>query len=304
MRHVGDQVADFIGYPSGDKGEKVRGEFAAFSPYGMFLATAHEHTVTFRSPKDGSELFTWQPDSPYGQRIKALRFDPNGNTLLAFLENAKPTKNPIAKFWQYDVESHQAWPFEGTHEVVVGRMTEDGKTVITWDGSPEIVFWDTTTGTESAALKVAPNHVYSVAFTPKADVIATAGDDDEVKFWKIADRTRLKTEHPFMHEGVDLIEFAPGGKHMITSSDNSWLKSWDAPSFCYDDRNDETVAGVSTDEHGVVTEQIKSTSKNRSTWSQIIPLLDNSKITIKERHPDGTVVETLPDGTEKKYKQH
>ena len=53
---------------------------------------------------------------------------------------------------------------------------------------------------------------------------ATAGDDGEVKFWKIADRTQLETKHPYRHDGVDLLQFSDDGMRCMTGSDDGWRR--------------------------------------------------------------------------------
>ncbi len=183
-------------------GNATRGEFIAFSPFGHWLATVFGKRVSFRRPSSGTEMFAWEPNLPEGQRIAAIRFDPNGNSLFAFPENAKDTRTPEIKFFQYDIDGREDRAFKGTHGAVDGRATNDGKYVITWDGSGDIVFWDRETAREAAVLHAAPSHVYDVAISPIGDVLVTAGDDGEVKFWKIADRSRLSTTKPYRHDGV------------------------------------------------------------------------------------------------------
>ena len=278
---LGLEIAKFPAYVPDKNGNTIRGDFAAISPYGRWLATVYEHKVSFRTPKDGAEQFSWEPDSAFGQRIMALRFDPNGNNVFAFLENAKPTKNPSIKFWRYTIGSRDGWPFEGTHGVVDGRATIDEKFVITWDGSPEIAFWDVAQHKEIAALKVAPEHVYDVAVSAMGDVVATAGDDGEVKFWKIADRSRLDTKHPFKHDGVDRLNFFSDGEHLATYSDDGWMKVWDSPDF-FVSRHRPGHWGVGGLD-GTFTQ----------SWTD----------SVTKTSPDGWVEETFPDGTVKTYRQ-
>jgi WD40 repeat protein len=275
------EINNFPCYRRDNSGKVTRGNFVAFSPYGRWLATVYEHKVSLRSPKDGNEVVSWEPDSPMLQRIMALRFDPLGNTLLAFLENAKLTTSSKTKFWKYDIDHRDAWPFEGKHGVVDGRATADGKYVITWDGSPEIVFWDIKEHTETAALKVTPEHVYDVAFSPMGDVVATAGDDGEVKFWKVADRTQLTTKNRYKHNGIDYLRFVNDGKGLVTGSDDGWIKVWNTPEFFWN----RHLPGFwsSTSAEGV-TEQ---------SWSDSTTITD----------PDGFVMQTFPDGTVKKFRQ-
>jgi len=260
----GTELAKLPCYGHDENGGVTRGEFAAFSPYGQHLATAFKDKVSFHSPKDGTEQFAWDAQLPDGQRIMAVRFDANGNSLFAFVESAGDTHEATMKFLQYDLDKLQAQQYVGTHGVVDGRATADNRLVITWDGSPNVVFWDQSQHREFAVIQVAPEHVYDVAFSPAGDVMATAGDDGQAKFWKVADQSRLETPQPFLHEGIDLIQFSADGKTLFTGSDDGWLKAWTAPDFTWDRRPQPTQS---------------------------------------EYHPDGTLIETFPDGSVKTSKK-
>jgi len=289
--NYGKEIASFPCYSPDDKGNVTRGEFVAFSPYGHWLVTAFNHRVHFRSPEDGAEEFNWEPNVPDSQRIMALRFESDGSTLLAFLENADETKTSQLKFLQYDLDQHEERRFEGMHGVVDGRTTTVGDYIVTWDGSPEVVFWEVAQHKEVASLQVAPNHVYDVAFTPNGDVFATAGDDGEVKFWKVKswdqqEPIRLETKVAYKHEGVDVIKFSDDGKRMITSSDDGWLKAWDAPDFCRPRESDALATNP--------------TIKKDADGTMHFLLADGR---VEERHPDGTVKVTYPDGREKIIKR-
>ncbi len=228
----GQEVARFKSYGHDADGSVTRGEFAAFSPFGRWLATVYENRISFRSPNDGTEQFAWEAPIPKSQRIMAIRFDPHGNTLLVFLENATASEAPGLRFFQYDIDAHRAREFRSAHGVVDGRATADGGFAVTWDGSPQIVFWDLKSGSETSAV-AAQNHVCDFAFSPKGNVLATAGDDGEVKFWSIADRTQLKTKRQYRHDAIDFLGFAYNGKALVTASGDGWLKVWDAPEFTW-----------------------------------------------------------------------
>jgi WD40 repeat protein len=229
----GKEIAKFPGYTRDSRGD-VRGEFVAFSPDGRWLVTAVDGKVSFRNPDDGSELFTWSVHTDDSRRVMAIRFDDEGNHLFAFLENSRPTEKSVVKFLEYNIDDRMAKNFEGVHGVVDGRATVDGKYVITWDGSSDVVFWDAAKRKEIDVIKASPEHVYDVAFSPKGDVIASAGNDGEIKFWRVADRIRLETVHPYKHESVDFVQFRSTGKLIFTGSDDGWLKCWGAPEFTWD----------------------------------------------------------------------
>jgi hypothetical protein len=276
------ELASFPCYKCENDGPPVRGDFVAFSPYGLWLATAYDQRVSFRMPKDGVELLAWRPNVPDQHRIMAIRFDADGNTLLAFTEDAGPTEKPTVKFFQYDIDCRQEYQFKGTHGVADGRATVDGKYIVTWDGSPEVVFWDLETRKEIDAVRVTPGSVYDVSFSPMGDVMATAGDDGEAKLWRISDRARLQTGKPIRHNDIDLVRFLPNGKGIVTGSDDGWLKLWEAPDFCWDRRP------IPKTEFG----ENLSTITERYEDGRVLVVLD-----------DGVVKETLPDGTVKTYKR-
>lgn len=278
----GLEIANFPGYKCEQNQKPIRGDFAAFSPHGRWLATSFQQKVSMRSPENGGEQYAIEPlvpELPEDRRIMALRFDPNGNKLLVFFDAMKATQANAFKFLALNVDSHTLEKFYGTHAVVDGRATRDNKYVITWDGSSEIVFWDMENQTEIAALKVAPEHVYDVAISPMGDVVATAGDDGEVKFWKIADQSSIAIKPAIKHEGIGKMLFGQYGKNLITESDDGWQKQWDAPKCFW-----------STHEPGSLVIDNGTATQN---WTDSVTVRD----------PDGNVTETFPNGTVKKYKQ-
>src|SRR5262249_27240045 len=153
------------------------------------------------------------------QRIMAVRFNKHGTKLLVFFESTQATQEPKFKFFVYDIDSHTQADFIGSHAVVDGQATLYDEYIVTWDGSGDLVFWDMETHKEIAVLNVAPNAVYDVSFPPSGDVVATAGDDGQVKFFDIASRQRLKTNE-FKHSSIDLLQIDPLiGRLMVTGSD-------------------------------------------------------------------------------------
>jgi hypothetical protein len=278
----GRQVAQFPGYTRDTNGNPTRGEFAAFSPFGHWLATVFGKRVSFRRPSDGTEVFAWEPNLPPGLRIMSIRFDPNGNSLFAFIEDARETGTPQPKFLRYDIDGHRESQFIGSSAVIDGRMVGDGRYVITWDGSQNVVFWETESGKEVAALQVAPRRVYDVAFSPAGDVLVTAGDDGEVKFWKIADRSRLNTTKPYRHSGLDLVDVFGDGKYMWTGGDG-WLKEWETPEFMWDRRPKLEI--------------VSSESKNGITTNRY------ADGTIETSSGEGWIKRRLPNGAEETYQR-
>jgi len=263
-----------------ENGKPVRGEFAAFSPHGRWLATAYKDWVTLRSP-GGHASFLWQPKLDNWQHIVAIRFDRNGNNLLAFLQDSRDDGGKRLRFLHYNVDTQKEDRVEGSRAATWGFALPDDETVVSFDGSAEIVVWNVEKGEQSAMFKAAPEHVHDLQLAPAGDTVATVGDDNVVKFWDTANWKRRETKLNYKHDGAKVVQFSPDGKYLVTLSDDGWLKCWDAPDFAADRR--PTVVRAEGEPPGARTVFYSDgTAKQFQNW---------------------TVKETLPDGTVKTYKQ-
>ena len=54
------EIAKFPCYSHDNAGKIIRGNFAAFSPYGRWLATAFQQEIAFRDPRIGAQIFAWK----------------------------------------------------------------------------------------------------------------------------------------------------------------------------------------------------------------------------------------------------
>jgi WD40 repeat protein len=232
----GKEISKFPGYGYGGNGNVRRGEFAAFSADGKWLATAFEDTVSFRRPADGETQIQWHPGN-HTLWPEVIRFAPDGRSLFAF-SRTTGWNGKALRFAQYRlgppavIEGEKR--FESTRVAGDGVITPDSKYVITWySGSPEVSIWNVGTRDEIAILHAAPNFVYDVALSPKGDIFATIGNDDEVKFWNVETHNQLPTKQKYLHKNCNFVSFSTDGKYIVTSSDDGWLKVWDAPEFCF-----------------------------------------------------------------------
>lgn len=265
-----------------DKGNPVRGEFVAFSPFSRWLATVHKNEVSLRTAGEGVKVALWQPELDDSQGIKAIRFDNNGNNVLAFIEDKKEDGAKHVRFLQLNVQTHAENRFEGTRGATWGFSLPEDKTIVTYNGSPEITVWDVEKREESRIFNAAPEHVYDVQLAPSWDTVATVGDDNVVKFWNAAaDWKQRESKLNYKHEGAKVIKFSPDGKYLVTLSDDGWLNCWDAPDFAAD--HSPTLVRTGDDEAtGVHTEYYSDGS-------------------VKQRFPNWGTRETRPDGTVKVY---
>jgi WD40 repeat protein len=91
----------------------------------------------------------------------------------------------------------------------------------------EVLFWDLATGHRSTPLSGQTATVWSVAFSPDGQTLATASADHTVGLWDLTSQRskgRLKG-----HGGiVRSVAFSPDGKRLVSASDDETLKLWSA----------------------------------------------------------------------------
>ena len=313
-------IATFPGYKPDDRGNPIRGEFVDFSADNRWLATVYESRIAFRKPADGHERLTWEPEIGDSKWIQAIRFTPSGKSLLAFFGNMKsedgtPSSGPSAanaqsnavQFLLYHFGTKEERRFEGMHTAIYGTATRDGKHIVTWNGSPEVIIWDTESRREIATLAVSTKKVYDVTLTPAGDAIVTAGDDGEVKFWNVADHKQLDTKLKYKHDGVDQVQFSPDGKYLVTAG-SGWLKVWDAPDLAVDHHVPVPVTWIEeSDPNAIIVNGVTQRYQDGSTvtaWpdGRVCEVFHDG--TVKNIDAAGNASESVSDGSVKNYKQY
>jgi hypothetical protein len=231
---TGKEIARFPGYGIGGNFSDRRGDFVAFSSDGRWLATAFGTTVSFRRPSDGAEMLGWSLAKyfhPLGW-ISAIRFSPGDKSLMAFppppLEDDKEKK---PRFFQWDLGLLHETVFEGTRPAVDGKFTVDGKRLVTCNISGELSVWHVEIAQETHVINAAPTRVYDLTFSPTGEILATAGNDDKVRFWSSTDWRELATDKEFHHRDIDYVRFNDDGRYLITASEDGLVQVWDAPEF-------------------------------------------------------------------------
>ncbi len=87
--------------------------------------------------------------------------------------------------------------------------------------------WDSTTGKELLALKGHAGAVWSVAFSPDGQRLASGSNDKTVKIWDSATGKELFTLKG--HAGrVMSVAFSPDGQRLASGSNDQTVKIWDS----------------------------------------------------------------------------
>lgn len=231
----GKEIARFPGYGlGGNLADGRRGEFVAFSPDGKWLVTAFEGRITFRRPSDGGKEIVWDT-AQHGMIPDIVRFSVDSQSLFAFGGWLRPREEPSVRFLQFVMEGFHAGvrKFKGTSAPLDGITTPDGKSIITRNGSPQISVWNIEKRKEVRIAKVASKHVYDMALSPTGGTLATASDEDCIKFWDTASFCQRSTARAYRHPNVNCVRFSADGKSLVTAGTDGWLKVWDAPEFTW-----------------------------------------------------------------------
>ncbi len=102
----------------------------------------------------------------------------------------------------------------------------DGQRAVSGAADKALRIWDLAKKTPIKAVeKAAENTIYSVAVSPKGDLIATAGDDKLVKFFQPADGKELRKAAGHT-AAVYTVAFSPDGAKLASGSVDKTVRIW------------------------------------------------------------------------------
>ena len=200
------------------------------SSNGRWMALALKNKVSLRSLDDGREVVSWNLEIPESRRIRSIQFNPSGRTLACFLDDVGNSDRPMLRFILLSLIDYTECRFDGTRAVVDGHVTQDSQFAVTWDGTSEVLLWNSNRRNDFEVLKVTDQSVVDVAVSPSSDVLISADSGGAMKFWRIDNRTQLETSHAYKHEGVRCMEVLRNAKRLLSISED-FVKEWDLPDY-------------------------------------------------------------------------
>lgn len=200
----------------GHKNEVLR---LAFDSLGQTLASgSSDHTVNLWDVSSGKLLRTLEAP---GLNIYGVAFDPEGQTLATGGSDKKVT------LW--DVASGTLLrTFQGQGGVNCIAFDPAGRWLAS-SSSNTVKVWDLKSGKLLRTLEADADYLWSVAFDPTGQTLATAGDEQTVKLWEVASGTRLRTLEGHANQVLSIAFDSVGQTLASGSSDNS-VKVWDVGS--------------------------------------------------------------------------
>lgn len=70
-------------------------------------------------------------------------------------------------------------------------------------------------------------NVMKLAFSPDAQLLATAGDDGETKIWNVGSQRQVLSLLSDERDGLQDVAFSPDGKNLVTTNSDGSIRLWD-----------------------------------------------------------------------------
>jgi len=240
--------------------------------------------------------------------VYELRFGSGGRTLT--------TTSSAGDLWLWDTATHRqiAPPVRSDADGWNVELSPGGR-LLAFQTGGSIGFWDVAARREIGPRITIRGHsdwLESMAFSPDATILATAGKDRAVRFFDVASHRQVGRELPDAVEGgvLDQLAFSPDGGTLATTPGNGIVRLWDVA-----DRRESgaaltghtgTVSAIafSPDGRSLVTGAEDSTARlwDLRTRRQIGPSLTvhTGWVTAVAYSPDGRTVASV--GTDAKLR--
>ncbi|WP_439674131.1 WD40 repeat domain-containing serine/threonine protein kinase [Embleya sp. MST-111070] len=191
----------------------------AYSPSGAFLAGADGYGVRLWDTAGYADAGMMYGHDAYDNSLYTLAFSPDGRLL------ATGGAAEAVRIWNFASRTIAA-TLTGHDTTAVSEVafSPDGRILAT--AAHAVTLWDVATRSPLGVLK----HKYaeSLAFSPNGRTLATAGNDNDIRLWDVARRTRVATLTGHT-DRVKSIAFSPDGTTLASGGDDRTIRIWRAP---------------------------------------------------------------------------
>ncbi len=161
-------------------------------------------------------------DSPFVDRVNALRFSPDGKTLAA--GGGEPSRSGDISLW--DVASGklvQDWKERHSDAVLSLDFSADGKLIASGGADKAARVTDVASGKQVLLFEGHTHHVMGVAFRVDGRVLASAGADSSVIIWDMLSGERKRKIAGWAKE-VTSLQFIGATNQILTSAGDNLVR--------------------------------------------------------------------------------
>jgi WD40 repeat protein len=211
-------------------------EMGSYGPqYGQFSPDGKRVVLGFtdRSGPRTSTAMVWDvsANKPVGYLSNGLSeppptFSPNGQDLL-FIEGKLARKQPM--FWSSGgpPPSHTVKRHDDT--ITSACFNRDGTCIVTGSADRTVRVWDAQVGDTMVCLRGHTKGVLAVAFHPDSQEVASAGEDDTIRIWRVYPRRPHPQPLVCRFGRVGDVCFSPDGSRVVVGGQDA-ARLWDARS--------------------------------------------------------------------------
>ncbi|MCS6885261.1 MAG: AAA-like domain-containing protein [Acidobacteriota bacterium] len=188
-----------------------------FSSNGKLLATAGAdaivriwNTATWSLLAESPKLSDW---------INALTFSQDNKLIAIASRDGSIHILDIETLQQ--IQTIKGHTYEVREVIFLNKLLISGS----WDGTVRI--WDIERSTDWITLNGHKGRVYQAIFSPDQRLLATAGEDREIRIWSVSDNYSLLKTIDGHTADIRSIDFSPDSKLLASASYDGTVKIWD-----------------------------------------------------------------------------
>lgn len=166
--------------------------------------------------------------------IQSIAVSPDGKYVLTGNGGVSDDLDNAAQLWSVETGKELKQLSGNSERVTSVAFSPDGKYALTGNGSlydernvdaNVVQLWDLETEEEVRGFKGNGTSINAVAFSPKGNYVAAAGDDRTVKLWDLKTGKLLKIFRGHK-DVVNSVVFSPDGKYLLSAGNDNTARLW------------------------------------------------------------------------------
>jgi WD40 repeat protein len=194
------------------------------------LIISGDHTDPFSNRANRTAASIW--DAASGKQLRELQdFRSAGGSNVATAEFSADgryalTADGTVRLWDVATGREERRLVGYSSRIRSGALSNDGRWLVTVNGSNTLNVWDTTTGQQSNAFKAQSEYITSAAISPDSRYVLTGSQDKTARLWDV--ETGRETRSFLGHTArVDSVAYSPDGRLVATGGFDDTARIWE-----------------------------------------------------------------------------